>query len=59
MSESWTPVASFRKAFHKGVGEMVLAGLLYHYTSLKSYYPPQDMDEILFPGGELRGRVWK
>lgn len=59
MSEGWTPEASFGKAFHKGVGEPVLAGLLYHFTSLKSHYPPQDMNEILLPGGELRGRVRK
>lgn len=59
MSEDWTPGASFGKVFHKGVGEPVLAGLLYHFTSLKFHYPPQDMDKILFPAGELRGRVWK
>lgn len=59
MSEGWTPGASFGKIFHKAVGKPVLAGLLYRFTSLKSHYPPQDMDEILFPGGELRERVWK
>lgn len=59
MSEGWTPGASFRKAFHKGVGEPALADLLYHFTLLKSHHPPQDMDKILFPGRESRGRVWK
>ena len=57
MSKGWTPGASFGKAFHKGAGEPALAGLLYHFTSLKSHYPPQDMDKILFPGGELSERV--
>lgn len=57
MPEGWTPGASFGKAFQKGVEEPVLAGLLYHFTSLKSHYPPQDMAEILFPGGELKGRA--
>lgn len=41
MSEGWTLGASFRKVFHKGVGEPVLAGLLYHFTLLKSHHPPR------------------
>lgn len=47
MSEGWTPAVSFGKAFHKG--EPLLASLLNHRTSLKSHYPPRDM-EILFLG---------
>lgn len=48
MSESSTPGAILGKALHKGVGKPVSAGLLYQFTSLKSNYPPQDMDEILW-----------
>lgn len=48
MSEGWAPAASFGKAFHKG--EPLLASLLSHQTSLKSHYPPRDMEEILFLG---------
>lgn len=36
------------------MGEPVFAGLLYHFSSLKSHYPPRDMDKILFPTGELK-----
>lgn len=38
------------------MGEAVFAGLLYHFSSLKSHYPPRDMDKILFPTGELKER---
>lgn len=51
MSEGWAPALSFGKAFHKG--EPLLASLLNHQTSLKSHYPPRDMEEILFCGEEL------
>lgn len=56
MSKDWTPEAFFGKTFHKGMGEPVFAGLLYHFSSLKSHYPPCDMDKILFPTGELKER---
>lgn len=36
------------------MGEPVFAGLLYHFSLLKSHYPPHDMDKILFPTGELK-----
>lgn len=54
MSKAWTPGEFFGKTFHKGMGEPVFAGLLYHFGSLKFHYLPHDMDKILFPSGELK-----
>lgn len=51
--------AFFGKTFHKGMGELVFAGLLYYFTSLKFHYLPHDMDKILFPSGELKEREFE
>lgn len=43
---------SYGKVCHKGVQEPLLVSLLHLFTSLKSHYPPQDIEEILFLSGE-------
>lgn len=59
MSKTWKTEAFFGNTFHKGMGEPVLTGLLYHFSSLKFHYLPHDMDKILFPSGELKERQFE